>query len=219
MTNNTFATFKLRLLSACVDGSTTFLVHMLLWFYIANQPTLPAAVSATFLYLILVVCNPVIAYNNILLTYYFNGSLGKLLTGLRIYSEDNHSLSFKRVFFRQTAGYSFSAAVFGLGFLAIINDPEKKAWHDKAVGSKVVVNRQQWVVGLIALLLSLTAGLYLLSQSYTKVQTGPIKAEIINTLQELNKSQQSSSTPVSTKSALPIKGGTPTILPDEPLRY
>lgn len=86
-------------------------------------------------------------------TYYWGGNIGKLLTGLRVTDENDSRLSFRRLLFRHLIGYQFASLLFGLGFFAIIKDANKQGWHDKTVGSKIVVVQNLWPIALVVLLL------------------------------------------------------------------
>lgn len=192
MTNK--ASFKLRYLAFLTDQAINLLLVCLGIFYVANQPTLPAAISATLLFLILIVLNPLILYQSIIFTHYFQGTLGKLLTGLRVTSEKGEKLSFKRIAFRQTIGYSFSTLIFGLGFYSMIKDDNKQTWHDKAIGSIVVVKQKLWPLALLALIILIFLNGYFITQSITTFTSGPLLKEtqviIQNVQQEIQKSEK-----------------------------
>ena len=81
--NSTRATFKLRYLAAVTDFSIFSLPTVFGMYYVASQPTLPLAVSSLLLIFILVIFNPLFLYQSVVFTHYIQGTLGKLLTGLR----------------------------------------------------------------------------------------------------------------------------------------
>jgi len=72
---------------------------------------------------------------------YFHGAtgqtVGKMILGLRVVSEDGGPLGYRRAILRWI-GYFFSSVFFYFGFLWIIIDRKKQAWHDKLSGSLVV---------------------------------------------------------------------------------
>ncbi len=116
--------------------------------------------------------------HSLLFTHYFGGTVGKLLTGLRVVDNLNQRLNFKRVFFRQTIGYQFSGLVFGLGFLSILKDENKLAWHDKASGSKVIVVKPLWVLSIILAVLLCILNLYLAVSVFNKAFSSPLPGQI-----------------------------------------
>ena len=72
---------------------------------------------------------------------YFHGAIGqtagKMILGLRVVCEDGRPLGYKRALLRWI-GYFCSSALLNLGFLWIIIDRKKQAWHDKLAGSVVI---------------------------------------------------------------------------------
>lgn len=153
MTKTSSAGFHLRLLAILIDWMILFLPHSLFWFFISLSSSLPEFGFGLFVYL-LVWFLPSLALSFLyssLLTYHFGGTLGKIFTGLTVTDEKGGRLTLKRTIFRQTVGYGFSFTLFGLGFLSVIKDPLKQAWHDKAVGSLVLKTINLWPVGLIIL--------------------------------------------------------------------
>ena len=194
--NSTRATFKLRYLAAVTDFSIFSLPTVFGMYYVASQPTLPLAVSSLLLIFILVIFNPLFLYQSVVFTHYIQGTLGKLLTGLRVTAENGEKLSFKRVAFRQTIGYSFSWLIFGLGFWSMIKDPNKQTWHDKAVGSVVIVKQKLWPLALLTIIIFMFLNFFFIKQAVTLFVSGPLLKEtqiIINNIQqelEQNNKQQ-----------------------------
>jgi len=153
MTKTSNAGFHLRLLAFLTDWAILFLPNSIFWFFISLSSSLSELGFGLVVYL-LVWLLPLLALGFLyssLLTYYFGGTLGKILTGLRVTDEKGGRLTLKRIIFRQTVGYGFSFTLFGLGFLSVIKDPLKQAWHDKAVGSLVLKTTNLWPVGLVIL--------------------------------------------------------------------
>lgn len=64
-------------------------------------------------------------------------SMGGLVVGLRVVKADGSRLQVVDALVRGLVGV-LSCAVFGLGVLWILRDPQRQAWHDKAVGTVVV---------------------------------------------------------------------------------
>lgn len=61
---------------------------------------------------------------------------GKLLMGLRIERVNGQPLTIRRALLRYV-GYWLSAIPLGLGFLWVLVDDERQAWHDKLAGTYV----------------------------------------------------------------------------------
>ncbi len=177
MKNNNPANFKLRFLAQFTDDCIGIAIFMLCIFYVLQQVTLSSAISQLLLFTILIFLNPFVIFNSIILTHYFGGTLGKLLTGLQVTDESGNRLSPKRIFFRQTIGHSFSYLVFGLGYLSVIKDPQKQTWHDKAVGSKVLAAQNLWPLGLITCIIALSFSTYFGVRSFESATKGPLAAE------------------------------------------
>ncbi len=177
MKNNNSANFKLRLLASLADLLIQILVFVLCVFFISLQPNLSSAVSTLFLVTILVFLNPLFILELPLFTHYFGGSPGKLLTGLQLTDEKGNRLSFKRIMFRHTIGYSFSWLVFGIGYLSVIKDPQKQAWHDKTVGSKVLVTQNLWPLALLTCIITLSFSTYFGIKSFEIATNGPLAVE------------------------------------------
>ena len=62
---------------------------------------------------------------------------GKLLMGLRIARINGQPLTIRRALLRYV-GYWLSAIPLGLGFLWVLADDRRQAWHDKLAGTYVV---------------------------------------------------------------------------------
>lgn len=179
MENKIFAGVRLRLLASYVDLAILALpITFLLW-YAGASLNIPTLVQRLFLSLIIWILVFILInlLHDIFFTHYFGGPIGKLLTGLRVVDENGNKLTLKRSFFRHTVGYQFSGILFGLGFLAIIKDPQKQGWHDKAVGSKVIVERKNWPIALFVLLTLIILNLYILYSAFTTAFSGPLPKE------------------------------------------
>lgn len=72
-------------------------------------------------------------------------TLGGIICQLRLVRVDGRSLSFPDALVRALTGI-FSLAVFGLGFLWILRDPERQAWHDRVAGTYVVKVPRDWPI-------------------------------------------------------------------------
>jgi uncharacterized RDD family membrane protein YckC len=62
----------------------------------------------------------------------------KRLLRMTVITEDGEPAGFLRMAFRETVGKAISGVVFGLGFIAVARDAEKRGWHDRMAGTWVV---------------------------------------------------------------------------------
>lgn len=86
-----------------------------------------------------------IAGTNLLVFPIFNGqSIGKMLTGLRIVTNDGRQPGIMRVVLRQTVGYGLTFASLGLGFLFSAFSTKGRTLHDYLCGTVVVYGDRQY---------------------------------------------------------------------------
>lgn len=69
-------------------------------------------------------------------------TVGKWLLGLRVVRADGNPPTIARSLIR-FVGYGLSAIVFFLGFIWVLFDEERRAWHDELAGTWVVYDFQQ----------------------------------------------------------------------------
>ncbi len=82
----------------------------------------------------------------------FGGTIGKLAIGIKVVLADGQFLSFWRSFFRDRIAYIVSGVLLWLGFIWILVDKERRAWHDQIAGSYVVTsNKKLAFLGVIVL--------------------------------------------------------------------
>lgn len=153
MQNHKNGGFLLRIVASWLDANIVFIPTALLLIPVAGARTVPelGASLALELVALLTWCIIGIFYSSAT-TYWWGGTPGKLLTGLRVVGEDGRSLTFKRLLFRHTIGYQLSGLLLGLGFGAVIKDVNKQGWHDKTVGSQVIVVKALWPLALALLI-------------------------------------------------------------------
>jgi uncharacterized RDD family membrane protein YckC len=72
-------------------------------------------------------------------------TLGGIICQLRIVRVDGAVVKFAEALVRGLTGM-FSLAVAGLGFLWILRDPERQAWHDRVAGTYVVKVPRDWPI-------------------------------------------------------------------------
>jgi uncharacterized RDD family membrane protein YckC len=129
----------------------------------------------------------------------FGGTIGKLLTGLKIVRPNNQKLSYWRAFFRHQIGYMISGCFLWLGFIWILIDKEKRAWHDQIADTYVVVVQKAMIIlGLVVVVVMIFLNTLLIMQTVTNFmkhqnlyQTigGDIASEIDKTVKEEVKPQ------------------------------
>lgn len=178
-----YATYKSRLLATLIDSAINILFVSLLLYFALSQTNISSTITAL-LILLVVLFNPVIMFSSVLFVHFLGGTPGKLLTGLRILNTNGKRLSFKRILFRQTIGYSFSWIFFGTGFYSIIKDEKKQGWHDKTVGSVVTTKGNMFVVALSVLILLYISAFYILFNSVKTFSKGPVIKEIQGLIKE-----------------------------------
>lgn len=66
---------------------------------------------------------------------------GKRALGMRVVKEDGTTAGFGTMLFREWIGKVISRLVFLLGYLWILLDKDRQAWHDKLASTYVVENR------------------------------------------------------------------------------
>ncbi|HTP11563.1 MAG TPA: RDD family protein [Anaerolineae bacterium] len=64
-------------------------------------------------------------------------TVGKAVMGLRVVTTDGRRMGIKRSFVR-TVGYTISLAPLALGFLWVLGEDHRKAWHDKIAHTYVL---------------------------------------------------------------------------------
>lgn len=65
-------------------------------------------------------------------------TIGKMVLKIKIIKEDGGKVTYKDVLIRELASY-ISAIVWFLGYLWVLWDKRKQAWHDKLMHTLVVV--------------------------------------------------------------------------------
>ena len=131
------AAFGLRLAGRIIDG-LVLLAPLLLWAYVIREPGAPAADTRVWLYLL------VLAFsfaNDVALTAYSGGSLGKRIIGTRVARvADQNPVTIGAVVMRWFVMTVLLAIPFGVvaDALSIFSGDRKQTLHDKAAGTIVV---------------------------------------------------------------------------------
>jgi uncharacterized RDD family membrane protein YckC len=72
-------------------------------------------------------------------------TVGGIICQLRLVRTDGSRVGFPEALVRGLTGI-FSLMVVGIGFLWILKDPEKQAWHDRVAGTYVVKVPRNWPI-------------------------------------------------------------------------
>lgn len=194
MNNQSSAGFFLRLLAFLNEKLIFLLLISLFLWNLSKTNTLNAIYHGLIILLVIIVFYFLLGMvYEVIFTHYFGGNLGKLITGLRVRDQSGNQLAFNKILFRQLLSYKFSGLVFGLGYLSILKDPNKQAWHDKTVDSNVFRVQPFLPLALIAFLLMLGASGYLLKTSFGNFINNPAKQEVLGLVaafQEQSKNNQ-----------------------------
>ncbi|MBI2590327.1 MAG: RDD family protein [Candidatus Blackburnbacteria bacterium] len=181
MSNYRPAGFWIRTLASFLDVAILWMPLTLLVLYVSGAPNLADLIYRALLGII-IWWVPGAFFTTLVYGPWFisktGATLGKYFSGLKVTNDDGQNLTYKRAFFRQNIGYTFSGSLFGLGFLAIAKDPEKLGWHDKATGSRVWVVRTLWPLALLVLTVLLAIQGYFWSQTIKQITTSPIAKEV-----------------------------------------
>lgn len=191
-TNPKYAHFHQRIIASFID-SFLFLTLIL---YMLSEAALGqslAQVAYSLIIILLVMLSPFSIVYPLVFIKLFGATIGKIICGLEIVRVDGHSLSWKRIFFRQTIGYAFSSLFFGLGYLAMFKNEKRQTWHDQVVSTVVLEKRPTWIVGLVVLIGLIVAMGYFTIQTITHVKMNkPLQEEsmvIFNQFKEIGEKE------------------------------
>jgi uncharacterized RDD family membrane protein YckC len=131
------ASFWWRLLAYAIDFvlievSTYFLLNRLALAGIIDSHTLKDMLLA-----LVVFQAVIIIYNTICEVTSLKGSIGKRICRLVVVNEDGRGIGFLRALKRNIYKI-LSRVIFYLGFLRVLWDPHRQAWHDEFVKAYVV---------------------------------------------------------------------------------
>jgi len=85
--------------------------------------------------------NVIFMIYSIMMLYYYNTTLGKMMLGLKVTDEDGKKPELLNLVIRETIGKFLSAIVILLGFITAGFDSKKQAWHDKLAKTYVVYGK------------------------------------------------------------------------------
>jgi len=79
----------------------------------------------------------------VLMTYYKGATLGKMLMGIKVQTENSEKLTWGKVILRETVGKMASSVVFNIGYIMAAFTNKKQALHDMVVSTVVVYKDPQ----------------------------------------------------------------------------
>jgi len=168
MNNNNLniASWWKRPLAYVIDWSIKLLLPLFFVYQVSTSSDLETALNKFLLYFVVVVfVYPLLFWLlDAFMISKFGGTFGKLLTGMKIVSSEGNNVSFWRAFFRNRIGYMISGMSLCLGFIWILIDKERRAWHDMAADTLVVTTNE--VLGFVGILI--LAGLIFTNYSLVK---------------------------------------------------
>lgn len=206
-----FAGFWVRFMASLIDSGLYCLIFGLLLLWSFQAQAIADLIFRLFVLLIAFLIPFIllgIVYSA-LFTHLWGGPIGKLLAGLRTINKDGKYLNKKRSFFRQSIGYHFSGMFFWVGYFSLIKDPEKQAWHDKSVGSFVIVKQKIWPLALLVLVLLIFINGYLITTAFGHLANGPLKDEFsylyISTKHQIDAEKESTNSAKTATSSSELK--------------
>jgi uncharacterized RDD family membrane protein YckC len=77
----------------------------------------------------------------IVMLYFFEASLGKMIMKIKIVSESGRKMLFLQILLRETVGKAVSALTLGYGYFWIIVDNKNQGFHDKIAKTVVIYDK------------------------------------------------------------------------------
>jgi len=148
-TEDNLASFWIRLLAYFIDYILTSLVFsffvpptiLAIYKRLLNNTYTMGDVNTYSLFLLLTFII-VVFYNTVCEASKMQGSIGKRVCGIVVVDADGRRLSFMKAFFRNL-GKFVSGTVLGIGYLAILWDDHRQAWHDKFAKTYVLTRNRE----------------------------------------------------------------------------
>ncbi len=125
--------------------------------------------SLVILFLIVVFCIPFV---KAFMISSIGGTFGKLLTGTEIVDSKNKKLIFWMAFLRNYLGYMVSGIILWLGFVWILVDKERRAWHDMICDTYVtVVSKSTILIGIFVIFVMIMLNSFLIKNTVLNFKT------------------------------------------------
>ena len=153
-----------RLVAQLINITIWALILVLLLNAISLATSPEALINSTLTsVIVLLVLGIIIPLLDAFLTSKFGGGIGKLIAGIQVVNPEGQKISFKRAFFRNYIGYTVSAIILYAGFIWILIDKQRQAWHDQVANTYVVTRNQAGILfGAIALAITILIHLTLI---------------------------------------------------------
>jgi uncharacterized RDD family membrane protein YckC len=121
---------------------------------------------------------------NLYFTSNYGGNIGKLLFGLKVVDQNSERyVDYKTAFYRNWVGYMFSSTLLWLGFLRVITNPGKLAWHDELFNTKVVRTTGTYA-GILSLVLVLGLVSFTAKITFDEIKGSRFVQEMIRELDD-----------------------------------
>lgn len=136
------AGFAIRFLALAEEGiltGITFFGLLLLVLQLFSSPAEKTIAAITAIITFVLISPVICALYHTFMVSKFGGTLGKLFFKLKVVkTRTGENISAKEAFYRFVIGYKFSTQLFGLGFIQITRNKDRKAWHDELFGTSVI---------------------------------------------------------------------------------
>jgi len=128
-----------RFLAFWIDILISVVLLFLLVVKVAESNTLSTFLDNLFTsIMILLLCPLLLQLFQAYMTFKYGGSIGKLICGLQVVNKDNKNISLPLSVFRAFISPIISGTVIYAGYFWILKDPERRGWHDLALGTRVI---------------------------------------------------------------------------------
>ncbi len=178
--------YFIRLQASLIDTFINTGIFLALTYAVfSNNPSIEDVLTsiAFCLYFIVFIYPALTALYIIFMTSKLGGTIGKLISGIKIVSNDENLLDIKQSTFRYVIGYFVAGLLYGFGFFWIIRDKENKGWHDHVSGTKVIhSNKALQYLGTISLMILIAINILLGSRT---VQSIKVNKELITDVQSI----------------------------------
>lgn len=170
MENYNKASFGLRLLASLIDSFIFFIPIIILLFFLDRFFDVSNIINYSIVLFAVFFFMPILAiFYYSVSTSSLGGTLGKLILGLEVISDDGKRLNFKMSFLRHTLGYFVSSICLNLGYLWMLTNTDRKCWHDKLFNSNVInksSNKLSVVLGIVLVIFFIVVFHFVLYRDY-----------------------------------------------------
>ncbi|OEH91916.1 hypothetical protein BFG57_03510 [Bacillus solimangrovi] len=141
MRNIWYAGFWIRLLAYGIDLIVISSIHRLIVYPIFKLGGWSVEEVSDFS--VIAIVTAIVGYTYlVLMTKWYQQTLGKMIVGLKVIDKDGNSPSWLTVIFREVVGKFISKTVWFIGFIWIAFSGKKQGWHDKIADTFVIHERK-----------------------------------------------------------------------------